>query len=278
MKKLLQFFKAGCLLWAFLFGLSGFGQTYNLLQNFDLGGSGSDGCWTGYNQSTTPTYNNFFTTNSPVQSGAYSGGMYSCCGGISTNTPAYYISPKLIAGTHNVSVYLRQSSSFNEDFEIGTVSDSIGSNFTAAYTKSVWPSPAAWQLTTTSVVTNASNKRIAFRVPPASLKTYYLDSILISNTGNGTAACSYILITGIDDAKTNQLLWDIYPNPASDMLHITGTSSENFEIEIINTLGEICLTAKNQNTFNLSQLQNGIYFIKGFDNSSTAVKKIIIRR
>ena len=168
-------------------------QTYNLIQDFESGASSATDCWTAYNQSSTPTTNAFFSGTTVVNGGTTSGGLYSCCGGINTNTPSYYISPALSSGSHTVDFFVRQSSFFGEDFEIGTVSDNQGSNFTLLHTISSWPSTPAWQPVNISITTDATNNRIAFRVPSSSLKTYYIDDIVLGDVGNlGPTACNYV--------------------------------------------------------------------------------------
>ena len=171
-------------------------QTYNLIQDFESGASSATDCWTAYNQSSTPTTNAFFASTTIVHAGNTSGGLYSCCGGTATNTSSYYISPALSSGSHTVDFFVRQSSFFGEDFEIGTVSDNQGSNFTLLHTISSWPSTPAWQPVNISITTDATNNRIAFRVPPSSLKTYYLDDIVLGDVGNlGPTACNYVPAT-----------------------------------------------------------------------------------
>ncbi len=256
-----------------------YAQTYNLVQTFESGGSGTDACWTGYNGTSIPSTNDFFTGTSVVQSGTVSGGMYSCCGGAVSNVPTYYISSAILNGTHTTQVYLRQSSFFAENFEIGTVSDNMGSNFTPALTVSTWPSVPAWQLVTTNITTNSVNNRIAFRVPSASLKTYYLDSIVITNTGNLAGGCNYITV-GIDDANKEFNSLSIFPNPASTTLTIKNTMLKLQGIKIINLLGALVYQSsinKNQTTIDIANLEAGIYFVQVTDeNKNVTNKKIII--
>ena len=171
-------------------------STFNLIQDFESGASSATDCWSAYNQSSTPTTNTFFTSSTVVNAGSFSGGLYSCCGGIATNTPSYYISPVVSSGSHSVDFYIRQSSFFGENFEVGTVSDAQGSNFTLLHTISNWPTTSTWQAVNINITTDATNNRIAFRVPPASLKTYYLDDIVLGDVGNlGPTACNYVPAT-----------------------------------------------------------------------------------
>jgi hypothetical protein len=257
-----------------------FAQSYNLIQTFEDGGSGTDACWTGYNGFSVPSTSDFFTTVSPVHSGSFSGGMYSCCGGAANNLPTYYISPVISNGAHTVKVFLRQSSFFNEGFEIGTVSDVIGSNFTAGLTISTWPSVPAWQLTSTQITTNAVNNRVAFRVPPASLKTYYLDSLIITNSGNATATCNYVSV-GVNEInkETNQV--KIYPNPADDQITIESETLPIKEVKIIDLMGKTMyhsMVNQNRSKIDVSYFTPGIYFVQITDDQKNmANKKIVIQ-
>ena len=258
-----------------------FGQTYNVLQTFENGGTGSDSCWTGYNASSMPTTNDFFTGTTVVQSGTHSGGMYSCCGGSATNTPTYYISPVLPAGTHNVLAYLRQSSFFGESFEIGTVSDLMGSGWMLSYTKSTWPGTPAWELTNISVTTTATNKYIAFRVPAASLKTYYLDSLVISNSGNANVACSYLSSTGIADIAITNHTVVVSPNPFTTQATITFNEvQKNAKIKVLDVLGKEIYNAaipENTKTYTLEEKNwsKGIYFLQIVSDKETLTRKIV---
>jgi hypothetical protein len=241
---------------------SGFCQQYSLLQDFEAGGSGSDGCWTGYSQSATPSTGNFFTVTSPAQSGSHAAGMYSCCGGPITNKPTFYTSPKLIEGSHSLQVYLRQSSSFDEDFEIGTATDSTGGGFIAQFTKSTWPSPVAWELVNIQISTTSSNNRIAFRLPPASLKTYYLDSILISNTGSTNSICEYVFTTSFKNQSVNDQRTVAYPNPFTDRLTLLTNDHSTQQLFLFDSQGREVAQQKftNKVLLNTELLSSGIYY------------------
>ena len=255
-----------------------YSQTYNLVQTFEAGGTGTDNCWTGYNATSVPSTNDFFTASTPVQSGIYCGGMYSCCGGASSNNPTYYISPVITNGVHNVKVYLRQSSSFNENFEIGVVSDAMGTGFTASYTKSVWPGSATWELTNTSITTTSTNNRIAFRVPPASLKTYYLDSIVISNSGNATSGCSY-LSTSVNEISNAANSVSIYPIPSNGIITIDVQNIKEGSIKVINVLGDIVYQTNignQKSTINLTAQPTGIYFVQITDANKTVTNRKVV--
>lgn len=245
------------------FSYSSLAQTYEVRQDFEAGGTGTDGCWRSYSQSATPSTNNFFTTSAQVKSGTKAGGMYACCGGAASNTPTYYTSPVLPQGEHPIVLWVRQTSHFDEDFEIGTVSDSVGSGFALAHKKSVWPFPVAWEKISISVPTTATQNRIAFRIPPPSGKTYYMDSIVIGNSGNANAACLYSLTTSIKDSKAGKHQMQAYPNPFSNQLTFSGVEENPVDFCLFNAQLQKVLVGKleaNQ-VIPTDFLQKGLYFI-----------------
>ena len=76
---------------------------------------------------------------------------------------------------------------------------------------------------------------------------------------------------GIDDL--NQLDISIYPNPASDKLHIDGLVVQDVVIYSID--GKEVLKISNQNSIDVSSLSKGVYFIKVSDGVNSSTKKFI---
>lgn len=75
----------------------------------------------------------------------------------------------------------------------------------------------------------------------------------------------------------------VYPNPASDVLHINITqfTPQNLNCEIYNYNGQLVKTVKQldfQNTINLSDLANGMYVVKVYNTEVHAIKKITITK
>ena len=72
----------------------------------------------------------------------------------------------------------------------------------------------------------------------------------------------------------------VYPNPASTEIKINLPSENNFEIEIINTLGQTVMVSKAQpqNTIDISQFSNGIYFVRIQTADFIETKKLIIAK
>ncbi len=77
---------------------------------------------------------------------------------------------------------------------------------------------------------------------------------------------------GLNELKIKNEEFKIYPNPTSEILSIKlemWNSNENYTIEITNTLGQIVQTSNIQHqttALNISNLQNGIYFLQVFNN------------
>jgi hypothetical protein len=85
----------------------------------------------------------------------------------------------------------------------------------------------------------------------ADVSQYYVDNI------------DYDYIAGIQQNNAeNELL--IYPNPASNLLHIVGTADYD-NVEIINLMGQVIITKNiidNQLDVNISNFSSGVYFVR----------------
>jgi len=85
--------------------------------------------------------------------------------------------------------------------------------------------------------------------------------------------------TGILSLKDNELnAFNFYPNPASDMIHLNAEYKiEN--ISIINSLGQRVIYVEQLNSthtkIDLSNLENGVYFIKIDSNGNSSVQKLV---
>ena len=83
---------------------------------------------------------------------------------------------------------------------------------------------------------------------------------------------TYISNVGIADYKDNIL---IYPNPANNVISITGDRVSN--LKIYNNIGQLILTQHNTNTINVSTLINGLYLLTiELTTGQTTQKKLII--
>ena len=84
------------------------------------------------------------------------------------------------------------------------------------------------------------------------------------------------LTTGVSTTTLNSSNISIFPNPTSSYLTIS--NGINYSFEIVNTLGELVLTAQHTNSIDVSTLSNGVYFLKSTQNQTSIIKKVIIFR
>lgn len=73
-----------------------------------------------------------------------------------------------------------------------------------------------------------------------------------------TSACTMIITVGIDQANNSD--FNIYPNPAKDIITIKGLKGA-FMVDILNAVGEVVLT-DNRSTINVEDLANGPYLVR----------------
>lgn len=82
--------------------------------------------------------------------------------------------------------------------------------------------------------------------------------------------------------KISEYKFTIYPIPAKDYFIINFNENLDAEIEISNQLGQVILTEKIKNSFkikfNISSLNNGIYYCSIFSKNEKSVSKIIVSK
>ena len=90
----------------------------------------------------------------------------------------------------------------------------------------------------------------------------------------------YVFITGIDD-PTAELLTNLYPNPAQDMVTVT-SSVPMTQITVTNYVGQVVYTNEmNEATsvdLNTSSYQAGVYLVKIDTDNGVVTKRVIITR
>lgn len=109
--------------------------------------------------------------------------------------------------------------------------------------------------------------------------TNTIEAMDLTSSGNGLVVGYSGLVlkissisTGVDSENESKRLAVISPNPVNDVLNIISNDLElpNYQIQIINNLGQLCLTAsidKNTKGIDISNLPKGIYTVKtGNDN------------
>ena len=111
----------------------------------------------------------------------------------------------------------------------------------------------------------------------------YVDSSVVSSithtagyqSGNGQITISYI-ITAIDEVKNIDDRISLSPNPVTNELKIQNAELKIKNVEIYNVFGELVLkqqtTNDKQQTFNVSQLPSGIYFLRIMADKAISAK------
>jgi hypothetical protein len=75
----------------------------------------------------------------------------------------------------------------------------------------------------------------------------------------------------------NEIL--LYPNPAKDKLNLKWNNSNNISIIIYNSIGQELSTiflSKQNRIIDISELHNGLYFLKISDGNKAGIKKLIV--
>lgn len=92
---------------------------------------------------------------------------------------------------------------------------------------------------------------------------------LFDNCGMGT--------NSISDAGQNTI--QIFPNPVGNELHIsTENLIGNFEVRILNSIGELVLLESNQSTIRISHLASGIYVVQIVDEGEHFLFEKIVKQ
>lgn len=76
---------------------------------------------------------------------------------------------------------------------------------------------------------------------------------------------------GIEDATIANI--SLYPNPVTSILNIEAEGVQ--EVNVIDVNGRNVMTAQNTNTIDMSELANGVYFVRVITNNGVATQKIV---
>lgn len=95
------------------------------------------------------------------------------------------------------------------------------------------------------------------------------------------------VILGVNEASKNNVIFSAYPNPTTDNvnLHFVTTKTENYHVEVVNTLGQTVKSVDFNNlqpgmyneNIDLNGLTKGIYFVKVKGINAEGVQKIMIQ-
>jgi len=124
------------------------------------------------------------------------------------------------------------------------------------------------------IFSTASNEEVGVEAVYSNI----LENITGTFIPESFAAVSELKISNTGIGETSDCRIQIFPNPASDVLNITGFSNKT-EIRILNVFGEeIQFTELTESAqIDVSQLAKGTYIVKFSQNQGSAFKKLIIR-
>jgi len=111
------------------------------------------------------------------------------------------------------------------------------------------------------------------------IKTY-LPTEENASRKNGDIAYSYSiipsLVTGVNEIISNDFI-KVYPNPVANKIIVEGkTPIQNFQIKILNIMGEVLILTKNKE-IDISNLPNGVYFLNFETDQFISSKKIVVQ-
>lgn len=99
----------------------------------------------------------------------------------------------------------------------------------------------------------------------------------IENSNTLTANCNLL---SASENYFDKINFEIYPNPAKEFLHIriTNNNSENYDLQLLNYLGQIVYEDKISSftEIPISNLLAGVYWVKISNGITTKTKKIIV--
>lgn len=105
-------------------------------------------------------------------------------------------------------------------------------------------------------------------------------TVCVYDTINTIVVCNNVL-TSFDEIETYRNVFELYPNPVNDVLFVNNSLNENYNLTITDISGKTVLTKFNlkaKNTIDLSNLENGIYFIELISKEIRQKQKLIIQK
>jgi hypothetical protein len=127
---------------------------------------------------------------------------------------------------------------------------------------------------TTSIARDHLDRIKILQASSTSTPTIIIDEIRVANNWSQVLGGAPL---GLENNSISNL--SIYPNPISNgKLFISSNSNLEKEVQIFNTLGQQVLQAKTiTEAINISNLNNGTYFVKITETGVSATKKLIIQ-
>lgn len=77
-------------------------------------------------------------------------------------------------------------------------------------------------------------------------------------------------VVGIDNVNANV---ELYPNPTTGILNINAEGLQ--EVNVVDLSGRVVMSQKNSNVVDMSELANGVYFVRVITNNGVSTQKIV---
>ncbi len=123
----------------------------------------------------------------------------------------------------------------------------------------------------------AGNQTIRILASGSNTWQWNLDKIIFSS-GRTNSAKNYTLNTIKNDNEQNNFI--IYPNPADQLLVITGLANNKYQLNLFDTNGQLVVNKEvnfiNEYTINVSSLSAGVYHLKIINSTIEWTTKLLI--
>ena len=102
-----------------------------------------------------------------------------------------------------------------------------------------------------------------------------------SSYTNGNALAIRVLsgTAGIEETENN--IFNVYPNPASDLINVTFTENFNGSVSILNVTGKEVMTSTvngAQHSLSTDALSSGVYYVKVNDGMTSQIAKVVVKK
>ena len=102
------------------------------------------------------------------------------------------------------------------------------------------------------------------------------EAIILATDGNNSANSVFVVDESIGISEMESVNIEIYPNPVKDMLKIESNEFQIDKIEIVNLSGKTIYQFNHpENQINVSELPQGIYFVKLETNRGIITKRFV---
>jgi hypothetical protein len=135
----------------------------------------------------------------------------------------------------------------------------------------------SWSSTPSGFTSSSQNPVVT----PTTAGSYNYVVTVTSNGCSNTASVNVVVnaCTGVDEINADKPLLNIFPNPSNGIINLNEefTQTNKFDVSVCNSIGMMVYKGKNCSSIDLSDFENGIYYISiRTDDNQIISKKIIL--